>query len=342
AQIERAAVEWIKTKRISDRHSHTVKRWFVFHATRWLRLLGRLHEPVVVQPFGKELEAFIQFEVRERGFSQETMRNRRSFLPLFFGWLSKQVKGLNEVTPNHIAQYFTKTATERRWKRTTISLAVCVLRAFFRFAESKRWCQPGLSSTIAAPRLYSLERLPRGPAWKDVQRLVKASKGKRPRDIRDHAILLLLTVYGFRNSEARLLRLEDIDWEQETIRIHRSKQRKNQTYPLVREVGNAILQYLRKVRPTTQRREVFLCMKQPYQPLTTCGFGTIISTRMRWLGLKLPVYGPHALRHACATHLLQRGFSLKEIGDHLGHISPVATQMYAKVDLTALREVGKL
>jgi hypothetical protein len=62
---------------------------------------------------------------------------------------------------------------------------------------------------------------------------------------------------------------------------------------------------------------------------------------MHRLGLKLHSYGPHTLRHACATHLLSEGFSLKEIGDHLGHVSPVATQMYTKVDLASLREVGE-
>jgi hypothetical protein len=61
---------------------------------------------------------------------------------------------------------------------------------------------------------------------------------------------------------------------------------------------------------------------------------------MQRLGLKLHSYGPHTLRHACATHLLNDGFSLKEVGDHLGHVSPVATQIYTKVDLASLREVG--
>jgi integrase/recombinase XerD len=54
----------------------------------------------------------------------------------------------------------------------------------------------------------------------------------------------------------------------------------------------------------------------------------------------LPRYGPHALRHTCATHLLERGLSLKEIGDYLGHRSPEATRIYAKVDLAGLRAVG--
>lgn len=67
----------------------------------------------------------------------------------------------------------------------------------------------------------------------------------------------------------------------------------------------------------------------------------MVRKRMRRLGLKLHCYGPHTLRHSCATHLLSRGFSLKEVGDHLGHVSPVATQMYTKVDLASLREVGE-
>jgi integrase len=60
------------------------------------------------------------------------------------------------------------------------------------------------------------------------------------------------------------------------------------------------------------------------------------------LGIVPPCYGPHGLRHACATHLLAEGFSMKDIADHLGHVSLAATQMYAKVDITALREVGQL
>lgn len=58
------------------------------------------------------------------------------------------------------------------------------------------------------------------------------------------------------------------------------------------------------------------------------------------LGLQLPRYGSHALRHACATHLLAQGLSLKEVGDHLGHVNPDTTRIDAKVDLTALRTVG--
>jgi len=68
----------------------------------------------------------------------------------------------------------------------------------------------------------------------------------------------------------------------------------------------------------------------------------MVQKRMRRLGIASVCYGPHALRHSCATHLLAEGVSLKEIADHLGHVSLAATQIYAKVDMPALREVGNL
>lgn len=340
-QIEAAADEYGKTRHCSSRSLYVVKRWFVYHATKCLRLLGRLHEPVAEQPFGAEFEAFLTFEVLERGLAPATIANRRRCMPAFLTWLATRVESLDEVTPDHIASYLATIGVQRRWKRTTISFAVNQLRQFFRFAESKHWCPLGVAATIDAPRLYSLERLPRGPAWTDVQRLIRASRGTTPTDIRDHAILLLLAVYGFRSGEVRLLRLDDLDWERETVHVRRSKQRKSQRYPLAHEVGDAILHYLREVRPHSRHREMFLTLKQPHQPLSAPGFATMVRNRMQRLGLKLHCYGPHTLRHACATHLLSQGFSLKEIGDHLGHVSPVATQIYAKVDLVGLREVGE-
>jgi len=81
-------------------------------------------------------------------------------------------------------------------------------------------------------------------------------------------------------------------------------------------------------------------MLAPFRPLTASALGRMVRRRLHALGLTLPHYGPHVLRHACATHLLEQGLSLKEIGDHLGHRSLESTRVYAKVDLDALRTVA--
>ena len=336
--IEAAAAAWAKTTQRSSRCRHVGERQFVYHAAGLLRMLGRLRESRPEVAYTARLDAFLQFQWHERCLSPSTLHHYERCVSEFLQWIDQQEKPLEEVTLEDISRYF-QSLTQRKLKRTSIALHVAKLRNFFRYAESKHWCRTGLAA-LDAPRIYRLESLPRGPAWNDVQRLLAACMGDTPSQIRDHAMLLVVAVYGVRSGEVRHLRLEDIDWEREILCIRRPKQRKSQHYPLIREVGAAILRYLREVRPKCTLREVFLTQVQPYRFLTAAGFGTMVRNRLHRLGLVLPCYGPHALRHSCATHLLAEGVSLKEIADHLGHVSLAATQMYAKVDLTALREVG--
>jgi integrase/recombinase XerD len=173
-----------------------------------------------------------------------------------------------------------------------------------------------------------------------VNRALAAAQGDHPADIRDRALLMLLAVYGLRSSEVVGLHLDDFDWEQEILTITPSKRQKPRTYPLCRPVGGAVLRYLREARPRSSRREVFLTLRAPFRPLPWRGLGQVVQRRLHALNVSLPHYGAHALRHACATHLLEQGLSLKEIGDHLGHQSPETTRIYAKVDLAGLRAVA--
>jgi integrase len=145
-----------------------------------------------------------------------------------------------------------------------------------------------------------------------------------------------------RSGEVRTLRLEDLDWENNLINVPRTKGRRTQCYPLVGTVGDAILRYLEDGRPRSATyREIFLTVEAPIQPLRGSGsIWTMVAKRLRPLGLVLRQRGPHTLRHACATHLLSEGLSLKEIGDHLGHRSPKVTAAYAKADIAGLREVA--
>lgn len=339
-EIEASAEAWAGTTHRSATCLHVGKRQFVYHATGLLRLFGRLRESRREVSHAAWIDAFLHFQRHERCLAPSTLHHYEICVGEFLNWLGQQGKPLEEVTLEDISGYFHALA-QRKLKRTSIALHVAKLRNFLRYAESRHWCRASLA-TLDAPRIYRLESLPRGPAWNDVQRLLAACAGNTPSEIRDHAMLLVIAVYGVRSGEVRHLRLEDIDWEREIIRICRPKQRKSQHYPLVREVGAAILRYLREVRPKCTLREIFISRVQPYRTLTAAGFGTMVRKRLQGLGLVLPCYGPHALRHSCATHLLAEGVSLKEIADHLGHVSLAATQMYAKVDLPALREVGAL
>jgi integrase/recombinase XerD len=320
---------------------HKARTDFISIASEWLRFLGRLEETHTSVPFTDQLEAFLRYQREERGLAEATIFWRRRSLEGFLHWLSSQGGSIQAISPQQITAYFC-IQRARPWKRATVRFHVFSLRSFFAYAASRKWCDASLAATIQAPRMYAFENLPQGPAWSDVQRLITSLSGNDPTQVRDRAVVLLLALYGFRIGEVCQLTLDDFDWMAERIRVRRSKQRRTQDYPLTAEVGEAILRYLKEVRPPSAHRTLFLRLHTPYHPLSPAGLGTIITTHLKGLGLELPHYGPHVLRHACATHLLSEGFSLKEIGDHLGHRSAAATRIYAKVDTRSLRQVADL
>jgi site-specific recombinase XerD len=277
----------------------------------------------------------------ERGFSPATISSRLQTIESFLSWMEPVKASLSEVLLADVDRYLVSKGSEG-WKRRTVATNGQTLRSFFQYAEHQGWCHPGIAAGVELPRIYGMENVPLGPSWQQVQALVATTDAGSRRDRRDRAALLLFAVYGLRCSEVRQLRLDDIVWDREIITVRRSKCRKTQEFPLTQEVGDAILQYLREVRPKCKYREIFITLKAPWRPVSHAGFYDGIRERIDALGIDLAHRGPHSLRHACATHLMTQGLSLKEIGDHLGHSSSEATRIYAKVDMAGLREVAEL
>jgi site-specific recombinase XerD len=313
---------------------------FTGHVIRWLAFLGRLQPAAKVhQPYADHIAKFLDL-ARERGLSPQTIANYDRVLRHFLAQIDEAKLRLKALTVVQFDKLVIKKIHDDGYARNTIQTWASVLRVFFRFAEERDWCRQGLASAIMVPRVYTHEGLPIGPSWSDVKRLLAATERGRPIDIRDRALLMLLTVYGLRAGEVAALCLTDFDWERELLSVPHSKSQRPRTYPLCRSVGEAVLRYLRKVRPRSDRRQAFLTLVPPFRSLNAKSLGRAVYRRLHALGLRLPHYGSHALRHACASHLLSQGLSLKEIGDHLGHRSSDATRIYAKVDLAALRAVG--
>ena len=342
AVIAEAADLWAREQH--KRHRSHSLRWsrelFVNTATEWFQFLGHLEAPKPkAQPFAEQLADFVAYLRNERGLSPATVRGESWHAEDFLGWLSGRNRSLASVSLEDVDSFLASKGTQG-WCRVSVAGSAKALRAFFRHAAARGWCADSIAAGIDGPRLFRQEGLPSGPAWPEVKRLIASTTGDSARDIRDHAILIMLAMYGLRCSEVIGLRLEDVNWERETVLVTRSKQRRSQAYPLVSEAGEAILRYLQRVRPRSAEREIFLTFKAPFRRLSHGALYKLVSTRLTALGISVPHRGPHCLRHACAGHLVGEGFSLKAIGDHLGHRSAYATRIYAKVDLAGLREVA--
>ncbi|MBW4028053.1 MAG: tyrosine-type recombinase/integrase [Acidobacteria bacterium] len=289
--------------------------------------------------FHEQTHAFAHALRVQEGFSTSTARTYSNRVQLFLTWLGAQGGNLQTVSFADLDCFFAEKRAEGR-RPSGIANQCDAMRCFFRFAELRGWCTPDLALALRGPRIGEDEPRPTGPTWTQVRHLLKLAEGSEPEQLRAKALLLLLTVYGLRSSEVINLRLDDFDWKSEVFTVRRAKHGGTQQFPIQYEVGEAILKYLRYARPRVDSRHVFLGERRPWGPMLHGTVWRTTSRRMRTLGIELAHLGPHSLRHACATRLLQKGSSLQEIADFLGHRNTKTVGIYAKFDMRGLHKVA--
>lgn len=314
---------------------------FIFYASAWLEMIGclvkRNKKPILFESY---IQQYLNYMRDEKELSEQTIKSRTLFLRRFLEILESKTHLFKEITPIMLEEVFIKKYPASVYERISIKTYASVLRVFFRYAGCRNTCSKNLANSIKAPRVYTHELLPSAPAWEDVKKLLKNTDGNHPTDIRNHAICMLLAIYGMRSSEVANLKLCDLDWREEFIYVRRAKNAKSQKFPLSKNVGDAILHYIKKVRPNNSLlKEIFICMRAPYRPLTNKSIYDIVKKELKPLVPELKHHGPHALRHACASYLINHGVSLKEISEYLGHQQLETTRVYTKIDLGSLRKI---
>ena len=313
---------------------------FLGCALRWLRFLDRVEEPAEPRHvYAAELEAFTVWMRDERGLSERTIHGRRQAVADFLTRLAMRQVALSAAEMADVDEFLAAKVASGSCKRATINNYARYVRAFLGFGGDRGLCRSGLAEGIIPSRVHRGDTIPKGLSRDDIGRLLAGAEGERPVDKRDRAILMLLIGYGLRAGEVCGLKLDDLDWERETLRVRRGKTGRTDLYPLSRGVGQAIVGYLVDARPTWPDRSLFLTLCAPIRPLRTTALSGIVRRRLDRLGLKAGRRGAHALRHAAAQHLLDRGLPMKTVGDYLGHRRISSTSVYAKVHLEALREV---
>ena len=341
-EIRKAGELWAQDKEFhkvgEGRKSSAIKLTNV--ARGWFRFLGRLTIPTdPIGPFDDLLADFVH-ELRVRwGLAIVTVESYRYRASIFLEWLAERHDRFSSATLNDVDD-FLDLKRAGGWKTGTIVCECQALRSFFGHAGMRGWCGPELASCIRSPRTPRYDGAPRGPSWGDVRRLIHFTSGSKKSEIRVHAIILLCSIYGLRSSEVAGLRLEDFDWRNETLTVKRAKHGRTQQYPIQYEVGEAILRYLRYVRPRCACHNLFVTLYPPYNQVVTATLRRTVAKYMKGSKIESAHHGPHAFRHACATQLLKKGSSLQEIADFLGHRDTRSVSIYAKYDSRSLRKVA--
>lgn len=182
--------------------------------------------------------------------------------------------------------------------------------------------------------------LPKWLSAEELTRLLGAFDRSTATGRRDYAIARCFIDLGLRTTEIARLQLDDVAWHEGTVRI-RGKGRRVDLLPLPAVTGRAIVEYLRRGRPVTPVRGLFVRHRPPVgKPVSPCIVRNAVRFAARRCGLGQCIHGPHILRHTVAKRLLQQGASLKQIADVLRHRCLDTTGIYAKVDLAALSRVA--
>lgn len=291
-------------------------------------------------PVEVEVGRFAIYLREVRGMAEATISGHSIQLRAFLRFLHFDGKahGLRRLEPRHIEAFLRKAA--RTNNRFSMQHIVGTVRAYLKERHAQGVLSRPLHLQIDTPRVYRGERLPRALPWPQVQAFLQSIDRSEPFGRRDFTLLYLAAAYGLRSSELVHLTLDDMDWRGRTLRVLQTKTHQWLHLPLTDEAANILIDYLRKARPQSTQRQLFLRMRAPFVPLKPASVGDVLDHRIRCSGLNLPPFGTHVVRHSFATRLLHQGVSIKAIGDTLGHRDIESTSVYLRLNVNELREVA--
>lgn len=216
-----------------------------------------------------------------------------------------------------------------------------VLKGYLRFLYENSLTETDLSRTVPKCKQVRQPKLPSIYSMAEVEKLISAIDRSSPKGKRDYAMILVTTRLGLRATDVCDLRFNSLQWEQNLIVLKQNKTGEMIELPLLAEIGEAIIDYLKYGRPESELPYVFLHVIPPYDRLNRSTLHSIVCKYMRLAGIKFEgtrKHGPHALRHSLAGILLEKKTPVSVISEVLGHRSTESTRFYLRIDINTLRQ----
>lgn len=307
-----------------------------------LQQSGVIHiTPVLVKrtPIQQVVYLFGCHLIDDKGLSHKTVKQYSPFIKCFLtACFGKGAVTLATLSGKNVIDFIQHEAARLSVARAKV--ATNALRAFLRFGVYQGDINADLIESVPMVASWAMTGIPRAISQQHIQSVLASCDRRSAIGRRDYAILMLLAYLGLRSGEVVALTLDSIDWSCGSIRIN-GKCSQTTDLPLPVEVGQAIADYLKHGRPVCHVRSLFLRVVAPIRGLgSSTSIGTIVRAAITRAGVDTPTHGAHQFRHAVATNMLRNGASLTEIGCLLRHQHPKTTNIYAKVDLDALRPLS--
>ena len=304
--------------------------------------IRRRNEPQsFAEPWRAIIEAFLMHE-KQIGLTSRTIESHMIYLRRIAIYL----KAENIVTPTELrAREITDFlhATANQYRAGTLYCTSSLFRTFLRYLHSQGHVTRDLSVFVPPVRDPKRDHVPSAYPPDDIERMLAAIDHGNPKGRRDYAMLLIASRLGLRASDICQLTFSDLHWESNTLAISQRKTGDVLVLPLLNEVGEAIIDYLKYGRPTIDTDVVFLRHSAPIGPLTSPTLHSIVTKYMGIAGITVPPgkkHGPHALRHSLASAMLHHDATLPVISATLGHVDAKTTSIYLTIDVTQLRTLA--
>lgn len=287
-------------------------------------------------PIGALMRKYLVFKTDQR-LNIRSINFYECHLSRFLHFLKKNnIEAITAVSLLHILHYI-KSISPRTI--TVARTSIQVLRGFFRYLYTQRILETDFSFMIPRSNYKSQPKIPSIYSKEEVEKLIASVDRGSSVGKRDYAIILLAARLGLRSSDIANIKFDNILWEQNIIRLVQFKTDKEIELPLLPEVGNAIIDYLKYSKQESDEPFVFLTVRSPIIPITPVGVSSLVQHAFAKAGIdtKNRHHGSHALRHSLAGRLLERQTLLPVISEVLGHENTESTKFYLRVDLTSMR-----
>ena len=282
---------------------------------------------------GAEMEKLITHLTNLRR-SMVTIKDYRLYLSEFLMHLNERnVKHVPAITEKDILTFVSSHPTNK------VNI-VSALRVLFRFWREKHIVDDRFEELFDTYKTHKPERIPSYFTSNEVVRIEQSVSRNSANGKRNYAMLLLASRLGLRASDIANLQFSDIDWDKNMITLTMQKTKKVIELPLLADVGNAIIDYLRHGRPKSDSQNVFLSGNAPYVAATKNMVCAAINEIILRSGVDTSGkhHGPHSLRHSLASAMLNGGSMMPVISESLGHRSTQTTLAYLKIDIRSLQK----
>ncbi len=281
------------------------------------------------------LRLFLEYLAVEKGLSANTIQSYERDIRKLVDALRARKVSLARVSEDTLVR-FIHGESQGGLSARSLARLISALRSFFRFLVLSGYLKKDATTQLTTPSTWLA--LPKFLTVAEAEALLQAPDEKKPRGLRDRAMLEVLYGSGLRVTELATLKTAEINLDDGFL-VCRGKGGKERIVPLGRSSCKAIKRYLEEVRPLADaggREELFLSRRG--RPFTRQGVWKLLRQHAAKAGLSAKI-SPHVLRHSFATHLLERGADLRSVQLMLGHSQITTTQIYTHVSRERIRRV---